>query len=213
MRVSLEEAAQSIHLPTLILLFSFMVVSAQMRLGGFYDGVTRWLVRLPLAPPLLIGALILVVAALSAVFSNDIVCLAMAPVLIDACRAPAPRTRALPAGARLRRQHRLGGDPDRQPAEHADRRDAAPVVRRLPAARRRCRSALGLVATWALMLALTRGRLWTRRRLAPKAIASTRCAEEGDPARRLADDQGPGRGVDASSPASCSRPGRARWSR
>ena len=56
--VSLEEAAQSIHLPTLILLFSFMVVSAQMRLGGFYDGVTRWLAALPLAPPLLIGALI-----------------------------------------------------------------------------------------------------------------------------------------------------------
>ena len=42
--VSLEEAAQSIHLPTLILLFAFMVVSAQMRLGGFYDGVTRWIV-------------------------------------------------------------------------------------------------------------------------------------------------------------------------
>ena len=33
--VSPEEAAKSIHLPTLILLFSFMVVSAQMRLGGF----------------------------------------------------------------------------------------------------------------------------------------------------------------------------------
>jgi hypothetical protein len=31
-----EEAAQSIHLPTILLLFSFMVISAQMRLGGFY---------------------------------------------------------------------------------------------------------------------------------------------------------------------------------
>jgi Na+/H+ antiporter NhaD/arsenite permease-like protein len=82
--VSLQEAALSIHLPTLILLFAFMVVSAQMRLGGFYDAVTRWLTHLPLAPPLLIGALILVVGGLSAVFSNDIVCLAVAPVLIDA---------------------------------------------------------------------------------------------------------------------------------
>jgi hypothetical protein len=39
--VSPEEAAKSIHLPTLLLLFSFMVVSAQMRLGGFYAWVTR----------------------------------------------------------------------------------------------------------------------------------------------------------------------------
>jgi len=33
-----EEAARAaIHTPTLALLFSFMVVSAQLRLGGFYD--------------------------------------------------------------------------------------------------------------------------------------------------------------------------------
>ena len=49
--LSLEEAAKAIHLPTLILLFSFMVVSAQMRLGGFYDWVTRRLAALPLPPP------------------------------------------------------------------------------------------------------------------------------------------------------------------
>src|SRR5207253_11004634 len=83
--LSPEEAAKSIHLPTLILLFAFMVVSAQMRLGGFYDWVTRELAALPIAPPMLLGALILAVAGLSAVFSNDIVCLAVAPVLIDAC--------------------------------------------------------------------------------------------------------------------------------
>ena len=35
-----EQAAQSVHLPTLLLLFSFMVISAQMRLGGFYAWVT-----------------------------------------------------------------------------------------------------------------------------------------------------------------------------
>jgi len=32
--VSPERAAQSVHLPTILLLFSFMVLSAQMRLGG-----------------------------------------------------------------------------------------------------------------------------------------------------------------------------------
>src|SRR6266487_4103779 len=45
--VSPEEAAKSIHLPTLILLFSFMVVSAQMRLGVFYAWVARRLAAVP----------------------------------------------------------------------------------------------------------------------------------------------------------------------
>src|SRR5262249_56052749 len=83
--VSLEEAADAVDLPTIILLFSFMVLSAQMRLGGFYDWVTRGLAGLPLSPPLLLGAMMLAVAMLSAVFSNDIVCLAVAPGLIHPC--------------------------------------------------------------------------------------------------------------------------------
>jgi Na+/H+ antiporter NhaD/arsenite permease-like protein len=80
-----EQAASSIHLPTLLLLFSFMVISAQMRLGGFYTWVTLGIAELPLAPPLLLAAAMGAVAALSAVFSNDVICLAVAPVLADAC--------------------------------------------------------------------------------------------------------------------------------
>jgi len=83
--VSLEQASSSVHLPTLIVFFSFMVLSAQMRLGGFYAWVTRGIATLPVSPMGLLGVLIFVVAALSAVFSNDIVCLACAPVLLDAC--------------------------------------------------------------------------------------------------------------------------------
>jgi Na+/H+ antiporter NhaD/arsenite permease-like protein len=80
-----EEAAGSIHLPTLLLLFSFMVISAQMRLGGFYSRITLEIAELPLSPPALLAAVIAVVGTLSAVFSNDVVCLAIAPVLADAC--------------------------------------------------------------------------------------------------------------------------------
>src|SRR3989442_14033016 len=47
-----EQAALSIHLPTLLLLFSFMVLSAQMRLGGFYSWVTLGVPAPRLAPPL-----------------------------------------------------------------------------------------------------------------------------------------------------------------
>jgi Na+/H+ antiporter NhaD/arsenite permease-like protein len=156
--VSLEEAARSIHLPTLILLFAFMVVSAQMRLGGFYDAVTRWLTRLPLAPPLLIGALILVVAGLSAVFSNDIVCLAVAPVLIDACQRrhmnPLPFLLALACGANIGSAATLIGNPQNMLIGETLHLSFSGYL--LEAA---LPVGLGLVATWVLILGLTRGQL------------------------------------------------------
>lgn len=83
--MSPEAAARAIHLPTIVLLFAFMVISAQMRLSGFYAAVTRALVALPLSPRALLAWVVAVTGALSAVFSNDIVCLAVAPVLARAC--------------------------------------------------------------------------------------------------------------------------------
>lgn len=83
--VTMDQAGRAIHMPTLILLFSFMVIAAQLRLGGFYDWVTSKLGALQVTPPALLAALILLVSGLSAVFSNDIVCLSVAPVLIDIC--------------------------------------------------------------------------------------------------------------------------------
>ena len=80
-----EEAARAIDLPTIVLLFAFMVVSAQMRLGGFYAAATRRVGALPLSRNGLLAALIVVAGALSAVFSNDIVCLAMTPVVARLC--------------------------------------------------------------------------------------------------------------------------------
>jgi Na+/H+ antiporter NhaD/arsenite permease-like protein len=113
--VTPAEAARSIDLPTILLLFSFMVVSAQMRLGGFYGFVTRWLADLSLAPPALLAALVATVAALSAVFSNDVVCLAMAPVLADACARrglnPVPFLLALACAANVGSAATLIGNP------------------------------------------------------------------------------------------------------
>ncbi|ABD68131.1 putative membrane anion transport protein [Rhodoferax ferrireducens T118] len=79
------QAAQAVDWPTIVLLFSFMVLSAQMRLGGFYTTVTHRVAALPLGRGGLLAALIAVAAALSAVFSNDIVCLAMTPVVARLC--------------------------------------------------------------------------------------------------------------------------------
>jgi Na+/H+ antiporter NhaD/arsenite permease-like protein len=177
--VSLDEAAQSIHLPTLIMLFSFMVVSAQMRMGGFYDGVTRWMVRLPMAPPLLIGALIFVVAALSAVFSNDIVCLAVAPVLIDACRgrrlAPLPFLLALACAANIGSAATLIGNPQNMLIGETLHLSFAGYV--LEAA---LPVGMGLATTWALVLTLTRGQLVDRVAVvAHESIRDEAAATEG----------------------------------
>jgi Na+/H+ antiporter NhaD/arsenite permease-like protein len=85
---STEEAARAIDLPTILLLFSFMVISAQMRLGGFYVAVTRRVAAPALGRAGLLAALIVTAAGLSAVFSNDIICLAMTPVVAQcACGA------------------------------------------------------------------------------------------------------------------------------
>lgn len=110
-----EQAAQAVHLPTILLLFSFMVISAQMRLGGFYSAVTRRIAALPVSPVGLLGVVIGVAAALSAVFTNDIVCLAMAPVLADACLRrrldPVPYLLALACASNIGSAATLIGNP------------------------------------------------------------------------------------------------------
>jgi len=83
--LTVDEAARAIDLPTVLLLFSFMVMSAQMRLGGFYTATTRWVGSQPLSPQAFMAALIAVAAVLSAVFSNDVICLAMTPVVARIC--------------------------------------------------------------------------------------------------------------------------------
>lgn len=82
---SVEDAARAVDLPTIVLLFAFMVLSAQMRLGGFYTAVTQRVAALPLSRSALLAVLIAVAGALSAVFSNDVVCLAMTPVVARLC--------------------------------------------------------------------------------------------------------------------------------
>ncbi len=113
--LSVEEAARAVHVPTLLLLFSFMVISAQMRLGGFYARVTQRIAALDIGPAALLASVIATVAALAAVFSNDIVCLAVAPVLAHACLQrrldPVPYLLALACAANIGSAATLIGNP------------------------------------------------------------------------------------------------------
>jgi len=84
--VSLDAAVGYLDVPTLALLFSMMVLSAQLRLGGFYSALTHRLARSPLSAPLLLASVIGITGLLAAVFTNDIVALTVAPVLLYACQ-------------------------------------------------------------------------------------------------------------------------------
>ena len=154
--VSPEQAAQSVHLPTLLLLFSFMVLSAQMRLGGFYTRVTRRIAASPVGPPALLALLIAAVAALSAVFSNDIVCLAMAPVLADACLKrglnPVPFLLALACAANVGSAATLIGNPQNMLIGETLRLSFAGYAREAAVP-----VLAGLAATWAIVAFLSRG--------------------------------------------------------
>jgi len=179
--LSLREAAEAVHLPTIILLFSFMVLSAQMRLGGFYDWVTRSLAALPLSPPLLLAAMMLAVAVLAAVFSNDIVCLAVAPVLIHACARrrldPVPHLLALACAANIGSAWTLIGNPQNmligQTLELSFAGYSAEAA--LPVA-------LGLFATWIVIAWQTHGH-WSERELSADGAppqASRRAMDDGE---------------------------------
>ncbi len=113
--VTPEAAAGSVHLPTMVLLFSFMVVSAHLQVSGFYGWVTRWLAALPLGPAALLAALMAAAGALSAVFSNDVICLAMAPILADAAArrglAPVPFLLGLACASNIGSAATLIGNP------------------------------------------------------------------------------------------------------
>jgi Na+/H+ antiporter NhaD/arsenite permease-like protein len=155
--VTPAEAARSVHLPTLLLLFSFMVISAQMRLGGFYTRVTLELVDLRVSPPVLLALVIAVVGTLSAVFSNDVICLAIAPVLADACLArrldPVPYLLGLACAANVGSAATLIGNPQNMLiGQSLDLSFSGYFLEAIGPV------LLGLAATWGIITWQTRGR-------------------------------------------------------
>lgn len=100
----------------------FCVVYLGMILGG--------LPRLHLDRTGLLGAVIGVAAALSAVFTNDIVCLAMAPILVDGCLRrrldPVPSLLALACASNIGSVATLIGNPQNMLIVNAASRSTGP---------------------------------------------------------------------------------------
>ncbi len=81
--LSAEAAWRAVDVATVSLLFGLMVVSAQLRLGGFYTVMARRIADYGGSPEGLLALVIASSAVLSALLANDIVCLAMTPILIE----------------------------------------------------------------------------------------------------------------------------------
>ncbi len=113
--LTVGQAWAAIDVPTIALLFGLMVVSAQLRLGGFYTAITRRVAAADTTPPRLLAVLIAVAGLLSALLANDIICLAMAPVLATGCARrgldPVPFLLALACAANVGSAATLIGNP------------------------------------------------------------------------------------------------------
>jgi len=166
-KVTPDAAWQAIDVTTIGLLFGLMVVSAQLRLGGFYTELTRRIAAAPLRPEALLALLVAVVGVLSALLANDIVCLAVAPLLVEGCVRrrldPTPFLLALACAANVGSAATLIGNPQNMLiGQRLGMSFAGYLVDAgVPAL-------LGLVVVWGIVAAAFRGR-WERS-LPPPAV-------------------------------------------
>ncbi len=154
------EAWQAIDVPTIGLLFGLMIVSAQFRLGGFYTRFTHRLSELPVTPAALLAVVVAAAGLLSAVLCNDIVCLAMAPVLVEGCARrrldPVPFLLALACAANVGSAATLIGNPQNMLiGQVLDLSFAGYLLQALPP------TVLGLAAVWWIIRWRVAGR-WHR---------------------------------------------------
>jgi di/tricarboxylate transporter len=79
--VSGDEVRAAIDVPTLVVLFGLMVLSAQFAACGFYAWCSRKIALTPAGPNRLLALTVVTAGLLSAVLANDVVVFAMTPML------------------------------------------------------------------------------------------------------------------------------------
>lgn len=113
--LTLDDAGGNIDLPTLVLLFALMIISAQFATAGFFDKCARWITETPGSPTLLLALTVAVCGALSAVLANDIVIFTLVPLLVAGVQArgldPRPFVIALAAATNAGSAATIIGNP------------------------------------------------------------------------------------------------------
>lgn len=156
-RIELTDAWHAVDVPTIGLLFGLMVLSAQFRLGGLYTVITRRMVVAEVSPPALLAIIIAVSGLLSALLANDIVCLAIAPLLVESCARrrlnPLPFLIGLACASNIGSAATLIGNPQNMLIGQKLRMSFGGYLLDglVPAI-------VGLAATWAILVRQTGGR-------------------------------------------------------
>jgi Na+/H+ antiporter NhaD/arsenite permease-like protein len=78
--ISTADAVSYVNWPTIFLLFGFFVISAQLRLSGFYDRVAAGIANQLGHPARFLLILMLATGGLSAFLNNDVVCFVFTPI-------------------------------------------------------------------------------------------------------------------------------------
>lgn len=115
--LSLEQAVstESIDYRTLFLLFGMMVVAAFLRLSGVFQHMTSWALQRIRTPLGLLAATVALSGILSAFLINDIVCLALTPLVLHLTRRlgfdPIPHLIGLATAANIGSAGTITGNP------------------------------------------------------------------------------------------------------
>jgi Na+/H+ antiporter NhaD/arsenite permease-like protein len=110
-----NDAVAAVDANTLVLLFGMMIVAAYLRLSGFFRLVMAWAVRWARTPMATLVVVVVAAGVLSALFVNDVICLVLAPLVIDLTRRlrlpPVPYLIALATAANVGSVATLTGNP------------------------------------------------------------------------------------------------------
>src|SRR5688572_8331207 len=109
-----QEALQSIDFATIVLLFSMMLVVANLRIGGFFERIAECAIE-RLQPHHLLPTVIFSTWLLSAFMVNDIVCLVMTPFVVHMARRlrlpPVPYVVAVATASNIGSTATITGNP------------------------------------------------------------------------------------------------------
>ncbi|HEX3048985.1 MAG TPA: anion transporter [Bacillota bacterium] len=84
--LTFDQATQAIDFRTIVLLFAMMIVTANLKLAGFFQLMGNQLLQLGKTKKRLLLIVIFISGLLSAFFINDIVCLLFTPIVILICK-------------------------------------------------------------------------------------------------------------------------------
>ncbi|AGA26536.1 anion transporter [Singulisphaera acidiphila] len=84
--ISMPDAAKAVDYETIVLLFGMMVIVASLRMAGFFALATEWIDARFSGPFALLAVTIALSGLLSAFLVNDVVCVALTPLVLQLCQ-------------------------------------------------------------------------------------------------------------------------------